>query len=250
MPSNPTPEWKEMASDCLKAASIRTHIRDFKQICGLRRPSSGKSYYDRLRVADVFIASQIIAIVDEKLVIVAREFPDWLLAMFEYGDDQAEEFRCLIDPTGILTNKFDRSVLEMIGTNGELHVLQILRRQLPETLHQRIRHVAKVDDSAGFDIATPSVRNHALEMKLEVKVMARKSKDFRFFISRNEVSVGLASDQWYLVALDFREGQFKLVGAGRITTFSDELPVDISSFAKWESARVIIPRSRLAEGLP
>jgi hypothetical protein len=74
----------------------------------------------------------------------------------------------VIEPNLKWAKKYDNTELIGIGQKGEEAVVKLLHQLIDERYHNRIRHVALVDDTAGFDIRAPSVKNHEDFVFLEV----------------------------------------------------------------------------------
>ena len=78
-----------MATEVIDFAGRRTDIRDFKNYSLIAKSEIGMSYYDRLRVADFLLENGVIAVVDERLVILTKVLPDWLNTMVVEGNPGA-----------------------------------------------------------------------------------------------------------------------------------------------------------------
>lgn len=90
--------------------------------------------------------------------------------------------------------------LKRIGDRGEQIVLRAehakLVEQGREDLAKKIDHIAKRDDSAGYDIV--SYDNNGLEKYIEVKSTVRPTGSVDIFISSNELSVAEDLENYYI----------------------------------------------------
>lgn len=241
---------EELILEVLKAASDRISIRDFDFLCQLAPSTSGKSYYDRLRVAERLIVEGIIEKVDDRLRIVAMDIPLWLRQGMLDGSQISWEIFEVIDTKGKIKAKIDLELLATIGLDGENEVIRQLKQELPPSIATKVKHVSLEDDSAGFDISSPSISQHDMHCLLEVKTSSRPGDDFRFFISRNEARVASLNENWRLVAVLREQTRYKILGHLRYAHFSEALPVDSSPYGKWQSATVILPIDLIVPSLP
>lgn len=248
--ADPTKEWLGMVRDCLELASRGTRLVDFKESFKIRTSNTGQTYFDRLRVAESLIDEGVISIVNECIIVSAAEIPSWLAKALTAGEQISVELLDLIDPSGGLASKYDFAAQVALGLAGELHVLSELYRLLPHREHSRIKHVAATDDTRGYDIEAPSIRDVSTTLRLEVKVMGRLFREFRFFISANEARVGRARPDWRLVAATCVAGEFQILGFLYASQFENYLPVDTSRQAQWQSARVLVHKDEFAISLP
>jgi hypothetical protein len=159
-------------------------------------------------------------------------------------------------------HKVDRQALEAFGAEGEEAVLEACRRHLAGLPHliDEIAHVSLVDDTLGYDIASPdrAGRRH----RIEVKATSALPGWAEFFLSRNEASVGKRDPQWSLVVtrreVDGEKGALVMRVAGwlRFADLEDLLPTDPSiapddsARSTWASCRVTLPDGRLRPALP
>jgi hypothetical protein len=245
----PSPR-EELILEVLKAASDRISTRDFDIQCQLAPATTGKSYYDRLRVAEKLIDEGIIEKTDDQLRIVAKVAPSWLKEGLLTGSAISWEILEAIDIKGKIKGKIDVELLAAIGFEGENEVIRQLKNVLPCHLASRITHISLKDDSAGFDIASPSTVHNDATRLLEVKTSSRPGADFKFFISRNEARVASLNENWRLVAVLRHSQDYRILGHLNYAHFSSTLPTDSSSFSKWESASVTVPVDLMAPGLP
>ena len=148
--------WDELILEVLKAASDRISVQDFDIQCQLAPATSGKSYYDRLRTAEQLIEDGVIAKIDGCLEIVTKGVPVWLRQGMLNGAQISWEIFEALDTKGKIKGKIDLELLATIGLDGEREVMRQLKHELPPSAASRIKHISLTDDSAGFDIASPS----------------------------------------------------------------------------------------------
>lgn len=249
MKTEPSPR-EELILEVLRAASDRISVKDFDIQCQLAPATSGKSYYDRLRAAERLVEDGIIEKIDDRLRIVAKQAPKWLKEGLLAGSPISWDILETIDTKGKIQGKIDLELLATIGFEGEIEVIRQLKASLSPALSGRIKHISLTDDSAGFDIAAPSVVQHDYACLLEVKTSSRPGKEFRFFISRNEARIASLNENWRLVAVLRRDKCYQILGHLTYAHFSSILPNDTSPFAKWESASISLPTDLVVPGLP
>jgi len=245
--------WEELALEAFQAAAGKTSVREFKKQCELTPPSPGKTFYDRERVAEDLIQSGIIEIDDGILRVskaATKNLPPWLIEGLEIGRASSWEMLDYLNPSEETLRKIDQQLLHKIGLEGELAVMKLMLDGLPPVTHNRLRHVSLTDDSAGFDIFSPSLKNSDNTVLLEVKTTSRQGKNFSFFLSRNESRIASHNKNWYLVGMLRAPDGYKLMGFLSYDQFSQFLPVDVSPSGAWESAKIIIPSNIFLNGLP
>lgn len=151
--------------------------------------------------------------------------------------------------------KFDLSYRTQVGDVGELHVLGELRDELVDAGHERlataVRHVSRVSDAYGYDIAAPRVQGP--DRLIEVKSTTRiENGCATVFISRHEAETGSINDNWALVVCevaDVRARVASTLGWLRYAAIDAALPSDTGR-GRWESASIRLRVNDLADGLP
>ena len=235
--------------EVLKAAREGLSVNDFTVRCQLAPIETGKSYQDRLRVADKLLSDGTIFIDDGFLRIATKDSPLWLMDDLKKGLNVAWNILGVIDPTQKLGNKFDRLFNEELGYEGEITVLAELHSRLHESVHHRIKHISLTDDSAGFDIRAPSTLETSTDVLLEVKTTSRPGQNFNFYISRNEARVASLNENWRLIGVVKEPSGLSILGGLSFMQISSFLPVDKSENGRWESARITIPKSDFLKNL-
>lgn len=150
--------------------------------------------------------------------------------------------------------KVDTQGREELGAEGEMFVVNACRVQLVELarpeLVPHVQHVSLVSDELGYDIIAP--RTNETSRRLEVKTTrSQATTSVTIFITRNEVKVGLADPDWFLVVVRVPHN----AGAGVIGHLSAAalqpvLPEDRDSRGRWQTARVRLPIASMHPGLP
>lgn len=242
--------WQELVLEVLRAAREGLSINDFTVRCQLAPIEIGKSYHDRLRAADKLLAEGMIFLDDGFMRISNQDPPDWLANDLKQGVAVAWDILSVIDPSQKLGSKFDRLFYEELGYEGEIAVIMELRARLDQSLHQRIHHISLVDDSAGFDIRSPSTSDSSVNCLFEVKTTSRPGEQFTFFISRNEARVASLNDNWRLIGVVRESNSFYILGHLLFMQISSFLPVDCADNGRWESAKITIPRTIFTANIP
>lgn len=242
--------WDEISLEVISAARLGLPIRDFEDQCRLAPVSNGKSFFDRLRVADSLIQEKVIHIDDGHLRINTNAVPESLLDELLVGSEVAWKILDCISPTPKALGKFDQDLLNRIGMDGELAVIAELKNQIPESDYKKVRHISRYDDSAGFDIQSPSSRDVENLVLLEVKTSVRPGDSFVFYISANEARIGRLNRNWFVVGVESSPMGFRVFGHLPFDTFSDLLPLNQSQSCEWQSARVLASKKAFRQGLP
>lgn len=242
--------WNELVLEVLTAARKGISVKDFETQCRLAPVENGKSFFDRIRVAESLKSNQLIEVENGYLKLRARNIPISLINDLKSGSEVAWSILDCIDPTKKIQHKIDLELLHKIGLDGEYAVIEELKESLPQTEVKRIRHVSLVDDSAGFDIHAPSLKNQESTILLEVKTSPRPGPDFTFFITRNEVRVARHNENWILLGVISTPYGYKILGSLAFYQFSDYLPLNQDVRGQWESAKITIPRELFKKGLP
>lgn len=235
--------WDEIILEVLEAAQQRLHQNDFDRQCRMMPTDIGKTYFDRVKVYDQLIVDKLIEIDDGRLKISSKDIPPWLLDGLKKGSTASWKIFEKTKPTSKYADKVDRLLLEEIGLAGEEAVVSILKKSLPDDLHNKIKHISLYDDSAGFDIQTPSIKNNAQTLFLEIKTSTRPGKIFNFYISRNEARVASLNSNWLLVGVSKKDGVHEILGSLSYDQFSGFLPINSHPNGRWENCKISMPVS-------
>lgn len=223
-------------------------ISDFRRFVWLSR-EFGFGPHDQTRALN-FLLEEGILVLENGLITPGVIGPKkWLIDGLSEGDNEFHEFLAKF-PKASRKFDVDQAVLSQIGLQGELFVLSQIRSQVDPDSLRRVIHVSEGDDTAGFDILAPSVRDPSVQVRLEVKTTFRPGQFARFFITRNEARVGAMSENWFLVFV--RKSKSGLEISGHLT-FSDIehlLPSDNYSEIQWSQGMGNIDFRDLRRGLP
>lgn len=242
--------WDEISLEVLRAARLGMAVKDFEIQCRLAPVLNGKSYFDRIRVAEYLININLISTEDGYLKIVKNIIPGSLIDNLLTGSDLAWKILDCIDPAKKTLQKIDRDLLTKIGLDGELAVISELKFLLSSDDFSRVRHISIIDDSAGFDIQAPSVSSTEEIVLLEVKTSVRPGDFFTFYISKNEARVARQNNNWFLVGVEATANGFKVMGRISYNFFSDLLPLNQSDNCEWETAKITLSKKMFMSGLP
>jgi hypothetical protein len=242
--------WDELSLEVVVAARSGMAVKDFEVQCRLAPVANGKSYFDRIRVADALISDRLISVDDGYLKLSNNFIPESLVDNLACGSEVAWRILECIDPAKKILKKIDQELLNKIGLDGELAVIEELRNHLELSELPRVRHISRVDDSAGFDIQAPSIKNIEETLLLEIKTSVRPGEHFTFYITKNEARVARQNENWFLVGVESYSDGFRVLGNMTFNTFSDFLPMNQNTSGEWETAKIVILKKIFIEGLP
>ena len=192
-------------------------------------------YETRKQVLDELMKSGTVFLDGSRLNLGILTESFWLSEGLEQGSTEAWE---IVDAFPRKARKFnpDNEKFKEIGMRGELFVIDELKRILPENYHDRIRHVSLTDDTAGFDITTPSTINPNDQLFLEVKTSTRPGEQFNFHLSRNEFETAKTSKNWYLILVSMRNTENNIFGYLEGASLAGYFPEDTTKGFSWTSA--------------
>jgi hypothetical protein len=234
--------------DALDCARNRMDVSDYHGFA-LRARGAGSGYHDRVRALDYLLGEGCIEVTGGKLGLNKRADWQWLGSLLREGSEEAWSIADTYVPSNAVW-KVEETFRAEIGLEGELAVMRELEKSLPARDFQRVRHVSLTDDSAGYDILSPSLTGRPSLAMLEVKTSTRSSELFRFFISRNEISRGLNSEAWALVFVQLHLKQATVLGHLGIGYFSSDFPTEVSDSVRVSELEVEVSREDLIPGLP
>jgi hypothetical protein len=143
--------------------------------------------------------------------------------------------------------------LNAIGAAGEEAIVNACRAELKElgdeeAAHQ-VRRVSEISDELGFDVVAPRIDGSV--RRLEVKATRSAALEATVFLSRNEFETGRFDPDWWLVVVRvMREGDHSILGHVGAVDLVGLMPVDRHDAGRWQVARVRLPLTSLAVGLP
>lgn len=211
---------------------MQQHFEDFKT--GGRLSGDIRIGYQARMVAFSDLLEQGFVKLESGLLILDSLTPaPWLTKGLLNGDTESWEF-CDAYPVNARKFKPDQFNLEQIGRDGEEFVLSWLKENLDSHLHSSIIHKSLTDDSAGYDIASPS-RKLEGRILLEVKTSTRPGDEFTFHLSRNEWNTSLRSANWFLILVRRIQGRFVFFGYLDNKSLVDYYPRDRHKCFQWTS---------------
>lgn len=148
-----------------------------------------------------------------------------------------------------VARKVDHRARHELGEAGERAFIAAARALLPQHLHREVVHVAATDDTAGFDVLSPSTADFSASVCVEVKATVRPPGSVGLFITRNEARVGARTPSWRLMVMR-RVGQtWHPAGYVPFIRLRPHLPHDRGA-GLWESCHVKLSDEDLVPGLP
>jgi hypothetical protein len=138
----------------------------------------------------------------------------------------------------------------ILGLQGELYVIEELKKIIDEDRHLLIDHVSQRNDLLGYDIASPSTKTDKEKMYLEVKTSRYVTDSFTFFLSRNEYEVGKKLHDWYIVLVNLEHDDFTIFGHVDSKSLIEYIPVESNIDSSWTGLRINFPVEDLQLGLP
>lgn len=244
-------KWFDAAFDVIRDAKLRSTIDDYKLKSRLNTYSIGQSYSYRLNVLDKLIRDEVVKISDNRLEIGTIENLDWLDEALENGNQIAWELVHEVIGETDEVRLYNDDVLKRIGNKGEEFVIEELYKAINPVLHAEVKHIAKTNDMAGFDIYTPSIKNSDNRFMLEVKTSTKDNDErFGFYLSRNEYEKATKNKNWCIVCVSLTNSKLAILGHVYSYQIESRLPRDMDATAMWMSSRVSIEKSILRPGLP
>ena len=244
-----SPYWIEMVQYLVLLAISNTSLIGVNRALLNKKSAIGRSFQDYKRTLDILIQERIILIDDAKLLPGKISNASWIKKGLEVGSEEIWELAEKIEPNLKWAKKYDNTELIEIGRKGEDAVVEFLCNQIDQRYHHKIKHVSNFDDTAGFDIASPSIVNHEKMIYLEVKTTVKPSKDFTFYISRNEFAVGSKTLNWSIVCVKITNSNASILGHITLDQISDLFPRELSNQAEWQSLKVTVPQKLINDGL-
>lgn len=207
-----------------------------------------QSYELTMKKLEFLLEKGLVKIEDGHLALGELGRSDWLTKSLLEGNEDAW---ALSDIYSGNEKKFDPDLELMgsVGLQGEMLVLEKLRRIVPSHLHGQIRHTSLTDDRAGFDIQCP-INTVGDIGYLEIKSTTRPGDRFRFFLSRNEWVKSNQLKHWFLVLVQISPCGGEVFGHLESRGLIDYMPRNVHQDFAWESTRGVFAREHVLEGLP
>lgn len=233
--------------EVIKAAQQKMHFEDFKT--GGRLAGDIRQGYQARMAAFRELSSQGFVALEAGHIVLGELTPaSWLTKALQEGAGASWEI-CDAFPAKLRKFNPDDFHLREIGLGGEFFVLEWLREHLSENQGSSIEHISLTDDSAGFDIVSPSLGNEG-RIFLEVKTSTRQGDDFKFHLSRNEWNTALRQPSWYLLLVKKVEGNHTLFGYLDGNSLVSYYPQDSHQHFQWTSAVGKLSSDDVFSGFP
>lgn len=236
------PQLTRVAVELMTLGKTGHSIDGFFSESMLRPIRTGFNHLDRERVYKRLLSEGCIREVDGKFWTETDTIPAWVMRAYSEGFGEPEVFKQELLNSPESKAKFDAQLLSQIGLNGELSFVEFLRTSLPTDFS--INHVSLVDDSLGYDVEVIAPSGNA--RFFEVKTSTLRNANFRFFVSRNEFSVGLSHGKaWNLAFMSLLDGRANLLGKLEMAGLERLFPSDQSESVVWQTARCSIAHQEL-----
>lgn len=233
--------------EVVSAAKAQMHFEDFKK--GGRLAGDIRSGYQaRMAAFSALVDSGFVILESGKLLLGVLSEEPWLTSSLLNGDPESWTI-CDLFPAKSRKFNPESLNLEQIGREGEDFVVSWLRAHLDPQLHSEVIHTSLIDDSAGFDIVSPSLKFQG-RMKLEVKTSTRSGDTFTFHLSRNEWATASRNLNWYLVLVSKIQGEFSFFGFLDSQSLVSYYPQDSHLDFKWTSAVGVLGPDDVFAGVP
>ncbi|MDA9625515.1 DUF3883 domain-containing protein, partial [Luminiphilus sp.] len=199
----PPKQWFAVAEEIVREACKRTSLHDYKSYARLKPVGIGEDYYYRISVLRELLSSGVIKLVEnDRLMIAELSALSWFDEALLTGSKDAWALEEICEQHSGKGRKFDDKLLAQIGQIGEEYVLATLKELITSELHAQIQHISVVDDTAGYDIRSPSTSVDCSMRFIEVKTSVRPLiGKFSFFLSRNEFERGIRDSRWCIVGV-------------------------------------------------
>lgn len=233
---------------CVDMAMRSIEENDFKRFA-LMSKKFGEQYFDLITALENLIEDRVIEVVDGRLRLIGIEDPQLFTQQIMDGQPWVWD---LFDALPAKYRKFnpDQTAQVLLGSNGELAVMEELKRVVPEDLRGKIIRVSEISDHYGYDIEFPSRFEDKGQMALEVKTTSRPGDYFRFYLTRNEYRAGLELANWNLVFVQLIAGEYEIVGHLPHNEIRESVPQARDADWTWESVTAVMHKSEFFPGLP
>ena len=246
----PTNSWIEMALEIIEFAKKKSAVDDFKHFCEMQYADLEKNYPQRMKVLSFLLRSKIVLLRDKKLALGNLNKADWIEEGLKNGNTNIWKFANFVHPESPVIKKFDSDQLAEIGMRGEKFVIEILKSKIPPEHKDRIQHVSLIDDTLGYDIQSPSLKNLELKVCLEIKTTVKQDYDFGFFLSKNEYYVSQNRIGWHLVLVRVSNEKPSLLGHIKGGEISGLMPEDSDKRVTWQTVKIKVDPSWIIPDLP
>ena len=242
--------WINLSRDALDYARRNKKRIDYIRMCKTRPVTKTQNIDNSIQILDKLININVIhEEEDGALSLIDPEF-NFLNEDLKKGCDQAWKVITEFLPRAHRFKKFDDKFRKDVGEKGEKFVFEQLSNILDECKTHKLAHVSKTDDTAGYDILSPT--NFSNEMVfLEVKTTVQPGP-FKLYLSRNEYEVSQREqNKWFLVLVRIKNDTPVISGFIESNKLGDIVPFDINEkISRWESISIYAQESWINPGLP
>ena len=229
------------------AAKANLHFEDFKT--GGRLSGNIRDGYEARMSAFFHLENQgFVKLEDSRLVLGVLTNAPWLSHGLVFGDKAAWAI-CDAFPARARKFEADDFGKAQIGLDGENFVVDWIKERLTQEQFVDIDHISLRDDSAGYDISTPTLHTSE-KVFLEVKTTTRNSEFFNFFLSRNEWEVSQRLANWYLVLVQKTLGIHSIFGYLDGVSLGSYFPTDNHASFQWTISRGQLTQDDVFQFMP
>lgn len=238
---------KQTLLPLLKLARRKVPLEELRRM-SRHSTELSQGYELTMKNLEFLLDQGLVKIEDQRLAMGELRRHSWIMDGLLDGD---ADIWAIADSFQGCERKFDPDLdlMASIGSEGELFVMEALKREVPDHLKSEIEHVSLTDDTAGFDIQAPKNDSGGLCF-LEVKTSSRPSKSFSFFLSRNEWKQSTRLQDWYLVLVSLSDSGCSIFGHLGSESISTYMPEDQHRDFQWQSTRGVLQRDDVFPGLP
>ena len=231
-----------LALDAISYARNNVFKVDYENFCKKQPRTKKGGYHDRIRILEHLIHVKQILIIDDKMSLNPNGNFEWLGDDLHSGNQFAWEFARKLGFKEKIGKKFNDENKKKIGLKGEKYVVNKLKENFSKNIHNEIKHISLVDDTAGYDIESPSIINANYKSYLEVKTSSIPGNDFIFYISRNEFESSQKNiNNWFIILIKIVDNEPEFFGKLDTNFIKAYIPKESSNnFVKWESLRVTV----------
>ena len=231
-----------LALDVISYARKNVFKVDYENFCKKQPRTKKGSYHDRIRILEHLIHVKQILIIDDKMILNPNTNFEWLYDDLHLGNQFAWEFAKKLGFKEKIGKKFNDENKKKIGLTGEKYVINKLKEHFSKNMHNEIKHISLIDDTAGYDIETPSIINADYKSYLEVKTSSIPGNDFIFYISRNEFESSQKKvNNWFIILIKLVNNKAEFFGKLNTDFIKTYIPKEpLNNIVKWESLKLTV----------
>lgn len=231
-----------LALDAISYAKNNVFKVDYENFCKKQPRTKKGGYHDRIRILEHLIHVKQILIIDNKMSLNPNTNFEWLGEDLHSGNQFAWEFAKILGFKEKIGKKFNDENKKKIGLKGEMYVIDKLKENFSKNIHNEIKHISLIDDTAGYDIETPSIMKAGYKSYLEVKTSSIPGDDFVFYISRNEFEISQKKiKNWFIILIKIVNNKAEFFGKLNTDFIKSYIPKEpVNDIVKWESLKLTI----------